>query len=125
MLDEKQLKLRQFKPTKEQKHNKSLIDWGAAMIVAEVDHMPKPFIIGLLRKCRREIIPKLSDAEMDAIKHDGFVAMQVRKYKGKIEGGNPTPEAKPTKKKYFYQIEKPVPQANDKTESKKYFYQKD
>ena len=125
MLDEKELKFRKFKPSKEQKHTKNLIYWGAAMIVAEVDHMPKPFIIGLLRKCRKEIIPKLTDAEMDALKHDGFVAMQVRKYKGKIEGMGPTPEPKPEKKKYFYEIEKPEPVAQVKTEAKKYFYDKD
>ena len=123
MLDEKELILRKHRQAQ---HNKKLIDWGAAMIVAEVDHMPKPFIIGLLRKCRREIIPKLTEVEIDAIKHDGFVAMQVRKYKGKIEGVDLKPDLKPKKKKYFYEIEKPGPSPQDnKVEPKKYFYDKE
>lgn len=122
MLDEKQLN---FRKVRQSQHNKKLIDWGAAMIVAEVDHMPKPFVIGLLRKCRREIIPKLTEAEIEAIKHDGFVAMQVRKYKGKIDGPGPTLDSKPKKKKYFYEIEKPEPTPDLKVESKKYFYEKE
>ena len=122
MLDEKQLNFRKVRQTQ---HNKKLIDWGAAIIVAEMDHMSKPFVIGLLRKCRREIIPVLTEAEIDAIKHDGFVAMQVRKYKGKIDGPGPTPDSKPKKKKYFYEIEKPEATPDLKVEPKKYFYEKE
>ena len=80
-------------------HTKELINWGASVIVAEMDHYPKPFVVGLLRKCRREIIPHFSEADIDAITHDGFVAMQARKYKGKIE----KPEQQVAKPKHFYQ----------------------
>ena len=80
------------------KYDRNLIEWGVSIKTAEMDHFPKPFIIGLLRKCRREVLPALSDVDLKKIENDGYIAMLSRKYKGKDK----IPEQK-LKPKYFYE----------------------
>ena len=86
----------------QKKYNKNLIEWGVSIKTAEMDHFSKPFIIGLLRKCRREMLPALSDNDLKKIEADGFYAMLSRKYKGNI------PEDK-LKPKHFYESEEIEP----------------
>lgn len=82
----------------QRKYNRNLIEWGVSIKTAEMDHYSKPFIIGLLRKCRKELLPALSDKDRKEIENDGFIAMLSRKYKGKEN----IPEQK-LKPKYFYE----------------------
>lgn len=82
----------------QKKYNRNLIEWGVSIKTAEMDHFSKPFIIGLLRKCRREMLPALSDVDLKKIENDGYIAMLSRKYKGKDK--IPVQKLKP---KYFYE----------------------
>jgi len=88
----------QLSSEKQKKHERDLIEWGISIKTAEMDHFPKPFIIGLLRKCRREVLPALSDVDLKRIENDSYIAMLSRKYKGEDK----IPEQK-RKPKYFYE----------------------
>jgi len=81
------------------KYNRNLIEWGVSIKTAEMDHFSKPFIIGLLIKCRREVLPALSDNDLMKIENDGYIAMLSRKYKGKDN----IPEQRVKPHKYFYE----------------------
>jgi len=83
---------------KHKKYERNLIEWGISIKTAEMDHFSKPFIIGLLRKCRREVLPALSDVDLKRTENDGYIAMLSRKYKGKDK--IPVQKLKP---KYFYE----------------------
>jgi hypothetical protein len=82
----------------QRKYNRDLILWGVSIKTAEMDHYTRPFIIGLLIKCRREILPDLSANDLTNIENDGFIAMLSRKYKGRAN--IPKQKLKP---KHFYQ----------------------
>jgi hypothetical protein len=87
------------------RYNKNLILWGVSIKTAGMDHYSRPFVIGLLIKCRRDILPALSANDLRKIENDGYIAMLSRKYKGKAN----IPEQKLNKPKHFYQIGKIKP----------------
>jgi hypothetical protein len=81
-------------------YNKDLIEWGLSVGTAEMNHHSKPFVIGLLRKCNREILPGLTDKDYKDIEHDGYIAMEMRKKKRSKVSSKPA-EDRP-KKQFFY-----------------------
>ena len=62
----------------EKKRTRKLIDIGGLVIKAGMGDYPKPFLLGLLYKCKIEIVPKLTRQELDELFESGFRELQKR-----------------------------------------------
>ena len=68
---------------------------------------PKPFLLGLFLKCKKEIVPTLTRQELDRLSEDGYNEL-LKGAKKKPSKKADQPEAtepgieKPKSKEYFY-----------------------
>jgi len=98
----------------EKKRTRKLIDIGGLVTKAGMGDYPKPFLLGLLYKCKIEIVPKLTRQELDELFESGFRELQKRgqsKADSKLQKktkdqGQPKPGVEdPKRKLYFYEKE--------------------
>ena len=62
----------------EKQRTRKLIDIGGLVNKAGMADYPKPFLLGLFLKCKREIVPRLSRQELDELSEIGFTELQKR-----------------------------------------------
>ena len=91
----------------EKKRTHRLIELGGLVSKADIGDYPKPFLMGLFLKCKREIVPTLTKKELDKLTEDGYNELLKGAKKKPIKKAN-KPEAmepeieKPKKREYFY-----------------------
>ena len=102
----------------EKQRTRKLIDIGGLVNKAGMGDYPRPFLLGLFLKCKREIVPKLTRQELDELSEIGFLELQKRvknrlKAKPKeqsSQAGQPeTPKATSKREPYFYEKEELEP----------------
>ena len=98
----------------EKKRTRKLIDIGGLVTKAGMGDYPKPFLLGLLYKCKREIVPKLTRQELDELFESGFTELQKR--------GQNKADAKPQEQAKEQRQQKP---AVEGPKRKLYFYEKE
>jgi hypothetical protein len=94
----------------EKKRTRKLIDIGGLVIKAGMGDYPKPFLLGLLYKCKIEIVPKLTRQELDELFESGFRELQKRgqsKADSKLQEqakdqGQPKPVVEEPKRKLYF-----------------------
>ena len=97
----------------EKKRTRKLIDIGGLVTKAGMGDYPKPFLLGLLYKCKIEIVPKLTRQELDELFESGFRELQKRgqsKADSKLQEqtkdqGTKARSEEPKHKLYFYEKE--------------------
>jgi hypothetical protein len=98
----------------EKKRTRKLIDIGGLVTKAGMGDYPKPFLLGLLYKCKMEIVPKLTRQELDELFESGFRELQksgrnkvdVKPQEQSKDQGQPKSQVEgPKRKLYFYEKE--------------------
>ena len=102
----------------EKQRTRNLIDLGGLVNKAGMGDYPRPFLLGLFLKCKREIVPKLTRQELDELSEIGFLELQKRvKNRPKArpkeqpsQAGQPEPlKTKQKRELYFYEKEELEP----------------
>ena len=91
----------------EKRRAHKLIQLGGLVAKAGMGDYPKPFLLGLFLKCKREIVPTLTRQELDRLSEDGYNEL-LKGAKKKAPKKADQPDAreseikKPKRKEYFY-----------------------